>query len=229
MFPVKPTDAFRDHGLVGAHRKFDIHTGLDFYCDEGTDVVAIADGVVADVFTFTGPDAGSPWWNTTKAVVLFCDDKVHVYGEVNPCVRVGALIRAGDKIGQVLRVLKTDKGVPTAMLHFELWNCLGYVRNYTWHRPQTRLTALLDPLSLFNVEAPDFWIVSSPSGYKVQNSVGEHQAFFTMAADSKAYVWGKTSVRLKANSPLEDKLAYTIATGKTLWFEDCKKEKYTPF
>ena len=57
MFPDEP-------GWFGAVRKSDIHTGIDLYCEQGTQIVAVEDGVVVHIEGFTGPNADdpSPWW-----------------------------------------------------------------------------------------------------------------------------------------------------------------------
>lgn len=229
MFPVQLTNAFRSYGRMGARRKHDVHVGVDFYCEEGSEVRALADGVVTDVFNFTGSDVDSPWWNDTEAVVLTCGDRVHVYGEVASAVVVGQQVKAGDCLGHVVPVLKKDKGVPRAMLHLELWVTKHYIKNFTWPLDLVGVDGLLDPLTLFEVTPPDFWIVKTETGYSVQSPTGWHQAYFVMAADSKAYCCGKSFKLLRETSMLSDKLEYTLATGRTLWFEDCKKEGCTVY
>lgn len=105
-------------GQFGAVRKYDIHTGIDLYCEEGSIVSALEDGIVVAVEDFTGTKANSPWWNDTKAVLVEGKSGVICYGEIEPCVNVGDLIWAGDTIG---KVLKKNKGRPTTMLHLELY------------------------------------------------------------------------------------------------------------
>lgn len=46
-------------GVFGAVRKYDIHTGIDLYCESGDHVYAIEDGIVVNVCHFTGPKVGS--------------------------------------------------------------------------------------------------------------------------------------------------------------------------
>jgi len=71
MFPIKNPYQWPDHpGTFGAIRKFDIHTGVDLYCDHGTKVYSIEPGLVISVENFTGSLAESPWWNDTQAVLI---------------------------------------------------------------------------------------------------------------------------------------------------------------
>jgi hypothetical protein len=149
MLPVQMSHPFQDCGLFGAVRKHDIHTGVDFYCEEGAEVSCIYDGVVVDVFQFTGIAVGSFWWNTTYAVVVETGNLTLVYGEVTPSVSVGEHLKVGDPIGNVRRVLRVDKGVtPVAMLHLEAWLTDGYQKNYTWPLGQPAPYSLLDPLEV---------------------------------------------------------------------------------
>lgn len=107
-------------GTFGALRRHDVHTGVDLHCAAGTPVVAIEAGTVVAVLPFTGPAAESPWWEPTEAVLVEGASGVVVYGEVAPRVLPGAVLAMGDPIGTVVRVLRHDKGRPTAMLHLEL-------------------------------------------------------------------------------------------------------------
>ncbi len=111
-------------GMFGAQRKHDVHTGIDLYAPVGTEVMAIYDGEVIGVENFTGPEVGSPWWNTTQAVYIVhpvnrVAEVVVVYGEISPIVKVGQRVLSGQVIGHVQQVLKKDKGKPMSMLHLE--------------------------------------------------------------------------------------------------------------
>lgn len=109
----------------GAKRKFDYHTGVDIFCDENDEVYSIFDGVVTNVIKFTGFDE-SPWWNDTHAVMIYHHNikKTFLYGELAPTIRLGKVVKAGDLIGNVRRVLKNDKDTPTTMLHMECYSGL---------------------------------------------------------------------------------------------------------
>jgi hypothetical protein len=77
-------------GRFGAVRKHDVHTGVDLYCAVSTKVVAVEAGEVVVIEPFTGPDAASPWWLSTEAVLVEGASGVVVYGEVHPEVRQGS-------------------------------------------------------------------------------------------------------------------------------------------
>lgn len=110
-----------DHGRFGAPRRYDVHTGVDLYAPEGHPVTAIEAGEVVSIIDFTGPDAGCGWWLPTKAVMVEGASGVFLYGEIMPFVFVGDTLGEGALVGHVKRVLRHDKGLPTSMLHLELY------------------------------------------------------------------------------------------------------------
>jgi murein DD-endopeptidase MepM/ murein hydrolase activator NlpD len=143
----------KDHqGSFGSIRKHDIHTGVDLYCDEGQVVVSVEDGMVSCVEDFTGPIAGTPWWNDTKAVWVIGTSGVVVYGEIEPenNIKRGELVRAGDIIGRVKRVLKVDKGLPMDMLHIELYRH-GMKETAVWNHDSEIPEFLLNPTENLNI------------------------------------------------------------------------------
>lgn len=147
MMPVSITQGFKHCGLFGTIRKHDIHTGLDFYCEEGAPVSCIQDGIVIDIFQFTGEAVNTPWWNNTFAIVVECDEHIYVYGEVVPYVKIGEAVEVGHVIGRVIPVLKKDKGVtPTTMLHLEVWEKTGYQKNCIWFLGHHKPDGLLNPM-----------------------------------------------------------------------------------
>jgi hypothetical protein len=120
--PVPQLPAF---GAFGVRRKHDVHTGVDLAAPVGTPVLAVEDGIVAILGPFTGAEAGCPWWLPTDAVLVEGDSGVILYGEIEPMVERWEAVEEGQVIGRVLRVLRTDKGYPTSMLHLELY-AAGY-------------------------------------------------------------------------------------------------------
>jgi murein DD-endopeptidase MepM/ murein hydrolase activator NlpD len=132
-----------EQGRFGGVRKFDIHTGVDLYCDDGEPVYAIENGVVVNISNFTGKD--SPWWFETYAILIEGESGVILYGELyKPSLSIGDVVIAGEQLGCVKRVLRNDKGLPTTMLHIELYK-IGYKGDGEWWRDEK-------PVNLMNVE-----------------------------------------------------------------------------
>ena len=135
-------------GAFGFRRANHVHEGIDLYCDEGTPVFAVEDGVVVAIIAFTGPSAEppSPWWHDTKAILVEGESGVVVYGEVavGSGVHEGVNVGAGEAIGHVVPVLKKDKGRPVTMLHLELHRT-GARDAWEWPLDGERPATLLDP------------------------------------------------------------------------------------
>lgn len=133
-------------GAFGALRKYDRHTGVDLYCNVGSEVFAVEDGVVVAVEDFTGAKAASPWWFDTRSVLIEGDSGVVLYGEIReyPELVPGVTVHRGTIVGLVQRVLRHDKGRPTSMLHIELYYH-GTKASTGWGRDQLQPKELLDP------------------------------------------------------------------------------------
>lgn len=155
MLPVKtirPIPKPGDPGFFGAVRKHDIHTGIDLYTEDGAEVRAIQDGVVINIEDFTGPAAGSPWWEDTKSIIIESREGVIVYGELEPDedLRVSDRVAVGDVIGRVKRVLRVDKGVtPTSMLHLEYYD-RGALNSVWWKLGEPMPDTLRNPIVLLD-------------------------------------------------------------------------------
>lgn len=143
-FPTLP-----HHGAFAAIRKFDIHTGIDLYCEDGDKVFAVEDGTVVEIQPYTGEEVGSPWWNYTEAVLVEGKSGVICYGEILPAdgIKIGQPVSSGDLIGSVKQVLKKDKGLPMSMLHFELYRH-GTRDTVLWYLNEPQPESLLDPTDL---------------------------------------------------------------------------------
>ena len=133
-------------GRFGVDRRYDIHTGVDLYCDNNEPVYAIEDGVIVNICYFTGPTIGSHWWNETKAILIEGVSGVILYGELETNLSIGDSIKEGQHIGNVLQVLKTDKGLPMSMLHIELYKT-GYKEDGEWWQRSHN-----QPKNLLNIE-----------------------------------------------------------------------------
>lgn len=139
-------------GSFGYRRKFDVHTGVDLYCEAGAEVFAIEDGEVIEIMPFTGEQIGMDWWHDTDAVMVEGASGVILYGELepNPELKVGSMVKTGDLVGKILTVLKKDKGRPMSMLHLELYKT-GYRGGWVaWDLDGDKPTDLLDPTGLIS-------------------------------------------------------------------------------
>jgi murein DD-endopeptidase MepM/ murein hydrolase activator NlpD len=144
--PLRHFSRPNEYGKFGAVRKYDVHTGIDLYCKNYASVYAIEDGEVVRIEPFTGKDTDSNWWNDTQCVVVRGRSGYILYGEVKPAVWVGDKIKEGQILGNVLTVLKKDKGLPMTMLHLEL-----YAQNMSpvvWKIGEPQPDGLLDPSNL---------------------------------------------------------------------------------
>lgn len=130
LWPLDARPLFPDNmGMFGTKRSHDVHTGIDLFCERGTNVIAAKSGIVVNIVWFTGKDFlmpdGQPsdWWNPTKAIMIETQDIIIVYGEIDPnkiYVSVGDQVNAGQVLGVVdIPVLKSNKGRPMVMLHVE--------------------------------------------------------------------------------------------------------------
>lgn len=158
-FNVSKTDFLNDYtnyteiplsphpGSFGIKRKNHIHEGVDLYCNLNDEVIAIEDGVIVNVFPFTGESCNSPWWNNTWAVMIEGETGVFNYGEILPIegLKVGQTIVEGQTIGHVLQVLTKNKGRPMNMLHLELYAHFtkNAISEWSSHSPKPK--QLLDP------------------------------------------------------------------------------------
>ncbi len=147
QIPLMKANMPHDKGVFGVIRKHDIHTGIDLYCNDKDPVYAIADGYVKKVVEFTGFDE-SPWWNNTYAIIVTSNNVDILYGEVMPCVKVGDNVKNGQHIGNIERVLKKDKGLPTSMLHLECY--INFNRFEYWYEKEKIPHNLLNPTSIIN-------------------------------------------------------------------------------
>lgn len=140
-----PVPTGNDPGAFGVKRRGYIHTGVDLYCEPETDVYAIEDGIVVEIERFTGAEVQSSWWNDTDAILIEGESGVICYGEVRPLVSVGDKVKQGQLIAKVITVLKTYKGNPMTMLHFELHKH-GTIKTVDWY--ENKPESLLNPTEM---------------------------------------------------------------------------------
>lgn len=120
LIPMPDFPVLQHYGSFGTRRKFNVHSGVDLYAPVGENVYAVEDGEVVWCGWFTGSNCGTPWWNDTRALYVEGDTATIIYGEIQEIdsLQEGSLVKRGQVIGNVMEVLKKDKGKPTSMLHF---------------------------------------------------------------------------------------------------------------
>lgn len=136
-------------GGFGVVRTHHTHEGIDLYVPEGTPVYPVEPGRIVAWEHFTGPEAGSPWWASTQAVLVEGASGVVVYGEIQPVdgLPVGTEVSIDTRLGHVCRVLRKDKGRPMDMLHLEL-HAAGTRQSVAWDPHAVQPTTLRDPTAL---------------------------------------------------------------------------------
>lgn len=137
------------YGAFGAHRRWDRHTGLDVYAAEGSLVHAVEAGTIVTIENFTGPEAESPWWLPTKAILVEGESGIVLYGEIipNSALKVGDHVDMAKTLGHVTRVIKKDRVFPlVSMLHLELYRH-GTRTSTWWKSNEPQPECLLDPTS----------------------------------------------------------------------------------
>lgn len=166
---------FNEPGAFGAERKYDRHEGVDIYCKYGSEVYAVEDGEVVDSYQYTGSEETGAWWNPTWCLKVKGRSGVVTYGELqmpDECLsypkivskpneklkfgevkykypEVGTLVKAGDHIGYVGKVLPDEKrrddirNHNNCMLHMELRTENCHLDG--WELGAERNKKLLDP------------------------------------------------------------------------------------
>jgi hypothetical protein len=141
---------YNECAMFGAIRKYDIHTGIDLYCNDNDRVYSDVAGIIHKIHPFTGVIAESPWWNDTYAVQVKYKNIIVLYGEIIPRknLKIGQKIKAGQWLGNVKTVLKKDKGLPMTMLHIEMYNDKYDGEGVVWKLGEKQPEYLLDPSML---------------------------------------------------------------------------------
>ena len=138
-------------GSFGVTRRYDVHKGVDLYCPERTPVYAVEDGIFNMIKPWTGIKADCPWWEETDAVYIDGSSGVVCYGEMEAMAcgfYKGEVIKAGQLLGYIKRVLKEDKGRPRSMLHLQLYDHGVYGCGGVWKIGDPKPKGLLDPTEL---------------------------------------------------------------------------------
>jgi len=119
LLPMPDIPVASHHGAYMVKRRFDVHTGVDLFTCEGSDVFSIEEGEIVAIRKFTGNEAGTDFWENTMAIDIEGKTGTICYGEIEPSssLKVGDTVKGGQFIGKVKRVLKEYKGKATSMLH----------------------------------------------------------------------------------------------------------------
>jgi murein DD-endopeptidase MepM/ murein hydrolase activator NlpD len=147
VWPIDVTPVLPDLGVrrdFGSARNWSYHSGIDLYCPSNTPVRAMEDGEVVAVEHFTKPDAQSPGYNNTWAVLIYGISGTLVYGEIWPQVEQYSKIKSGQIIGHTLPIFKRSK---LAMLHFERYDCLVH-QTGLWRLQEEPPSGLVNPRPL---------------------------------------------------------------------------------
>jgi murein DD-endopeptidase MepM/ murein hydrolase activator NlpD len=134
-------------GAFGVERLHHFHEGIDLDTEPHGPVFAVETGTVLTIRQFTGSALGQSWWNDTDAIFVKGESGIVVYGEINASVHVGDIVRPGQEIARVVRILKKDKGRPMDMLHLELRdaNHIQALSRFDWAKHLARPSWLMDP------------------------------------------------------------------------------------
>jgi len=137
-------------GAFGVERRHHVHEGVDLYGKVGDEVCAMEAGTIVGVYPFTGVEADSPWWADTQCVLVRGASGVLNYGEVSvePSLKEGSHVQAGERLGQLVTVLRTDKGRPMTMLHIERYTLDTTEPLKMWEKGAEQPVNLCDPTTL---------------------------------------------------------------------------------
>lgn len=130
----------------GARRKFNLHTGIDLFCNHGQMLAAVEAGTVVSIKDFSKNKNKSPWLNKTRAILIEGRSGVVAYCNVieRTGLTVGTKVEAGEIIGNVVRINKKQRKNDICMLHLELYKA-GTRKRVTWSYNYPKPPQLLDP------------------------------------------------------------------------------------
>lgn len=171
MLPLNRFSLPHDGGSFGTIRKYDVHTGVDLYCNPGASVHAIEDGVIVGKGPFTGARAGSEWWNDTDYVAVEGKSGIILYGEIHSLLELDVKIKEGEIVGSVATVLKKRKTSPMTMLHLELYD--SFTEPVEWKLDTDRPSNLMDPMPIITKELWKYYNKNHKSHEVIEIPEGE--------------------------------------------------------
>ena len=141
LFPLKTrTNSYKkSYAQFGSNRDKGKrkHAGCDLYAPAGTEVRAMADGIVRNVYYF---------YSNTDAIEITHKNHIIRYGEVKigkALVKKGDSVKKGDIIGYVGNL--SIKGIPSMMLHLEMFSNTKDERTLSGSGLYKRRSDLVDP------------------------------------------------------------------------------------
>lgn len=130
----------------GARRKYNLHTGVDLFCDHNQPLASVEDGIIIGIRNFSKKKV--PWLNQTRVILIEGKTGVVAYCNVKERegLRVGDEVLAGEIIGNVIRINKKKKKnkKDLCMLHLELYSP-GTKKRAKWSYNFPKPPQLLNP------------------------------------------------------------------------------------
>lgn len=141
LFPLKARTNSYKNGFArfGSNRSKGTrkHAGCDLYAPAGTEIRAMADGVVRNVYYF---------YSNTDAIEIVHKNHIIRYGEVR---KGKSLVKAGDRVvkGQIIGYVGSLSitGIPSMMLHLEMYSNPSNTGTLTGTSIYKRRSDLVDP------------------------------------------------------------------------------------
>jgi hypothetical protein len=130
----------------GARRKYNLHTGIDLFCEHMQPVASVEAGTIISLKDFSKRKNKSPWLNRTRVILIEGKTGVSAYCNVieRKGLKVGDEVRSGEIIGNVVRLNKKKRRKDVCMLHLELY-AKGTRKRVTWSYNFPKPPQLLDP------------------------------------------------------------------------------------
>lgn len=160
-------------GAFAKIRKNHIHEGVDLYCNNGDEVIAIESGMIVKIHPFTGEMVNMPWWNNTWSLLIEGNNYAINYGELIPLshLKEGDTVKEGQVIGHITTVLKTNKGRPMNMLHLEQYEKGTKEPIFEWKLNEEKPSQLIDPTELILNLAKENNLIENEGFKKIKNKL----------------------------------------------------------
>lgn len=130
----------------GARRMYNLHTGIDLFCEHMQPLASVEAGKVISIRDFSKNKNKKPWLNRTRVILIEGQTGVVAYCNVRerPGLKPGDEVGAGEIIGNVIRINKKRRKNDVCMLHIELYSP-GTKKRVIWSYNFPKPPQLLDP------------------------------------------------------------------------------------